>query len=84
MVFVVAFSSACDSGDIKLAMQFGAAAGSLANVFIGVMGMWLVMMCLLIAHMIQHRSITSISQVRLPLGPIAWVGLVIALLWRAQ
>ena len=83
MVFVVTFTSACDSGDIKLAMQFGAAAGSLTNVFVGVMAMWLTMMLLLVIQFVRSRSVTSLSRLRLPLGPIAWAGLVVALLWRA-
>lgn len=83
VVFVVAFSDACDSGDIKLAMQFGAAAGSLASVFVGVIGMWLAMMILLVIHVIQHGGSAAISQLRIPLGTVAWAGLLLALLWRA-
>ncbi len=83
LVFVVAFTGVCDSGDIKLGMQFGAAAGSLSQVFVGVIGMWLVMVIVLVVYLVYSRSPKAIRTFRLPQGPLAWVGLLLAVIWRA-
>ena len=71
LVFVVAFTSVCDSGDIKLGMQFGAAAGSLSQVFVGVIGMWLAMVIVLMVYLTYSRSPKALRTRRIPQGPLA-------------
>ena len=84
MVFAVLFANAADSGDIKLLMQYGATAGNLAAVGIGIAVEFVVRVGILIAICIlywtQQRDLSSsfstAARVRVPHGPIAWVGLV--------
>ena len=84
LVFVVAFTGVCDSGDIKLGMQFGVAAGSLSQVFVGVMGMWLAMVIVLVMYLAYSRSPKAIRTRRIPQGPLAWIGLLLAVIWRVR
>jgi len=84
MVFAVLFANAADSGDIKLLMQYGATAGSISAVGIGIAVEFVVRVGILVAVCIQFwiqqhdlsSAFSAASRARVPHGPIAWVGLV--------
>ncbi|NJM41425.1 MAG: hypothetical protein HC853_12010, partial [Anaerolineae bacterium] len=81
--FAVALFGLCDSGDIKLAMQFGAACGNLAAVTVAVFVSWLVVWVVIVGAfvigLVQRRSwrasLRSALRIQLPQGPLLWCGL---------
>jgi len=89
IVLAVRYLGACDSGDIKLGMQFGAMCGSLPGTVIGGLVFWLAA-CLAIAvaavtFMVQARSLrvmTRVLALQLPLGPLLWWGVLGSLAYR--
>ena len=89
IVLAVRYLGACDSGDIKLGMQFGAMCGSLPGIVIGGLVFWLVA-CLTIAvaavtFVVQARSLrvmTRVLALQLPLGPLLWWGVLGSLAYR--
>lgn len=79
----VAFFRLCDAGDIKLAMQFGAVCGSLPNVGLALMVVWLAACTVvLIATLLGLRdkpprqAIQQAATLRPPQGPLLWCGVV--------
>jgi len=81
----VALFNICDSGDIKLAMQFGAASGSLPHVLFGTGVVWLVACAvILVATAIQlhevglKAALRSATTLHPPQGPLLWCGLLVA------
>jgi hypothetical protein len=86
----VAFFNLCDAGDIKLAMQFGAACGSLASVAIAGIVVWLaacgvVLMGIAIGLRTRplREAVRCAGTFRPPQGPLLWCGLLVALCWPA-
>ena len=90
----VAFFNLCESGDIKLAMQFGAACGSLPMVALSAAGIWLVALGLVLATFVfslrrlpVRHALRIAMSLRPPQGPLMWCGLLIAhavvAFWRA-
>jgi prepilin signal peptidase PulO-like enzyme (type II secretory pathway) len=87
MVLAVLLANAADSGDIKLLMQYGAACGSLYGVGIGIASEFAVRFGILVVAFLGlwfvRRSGTAafrdLSQLRTPHGPIAWIGLALAI-----
>jgi len=79
MVFAVLFANAADSGDIKLLIQYGATAGSLGAVGIGIAVVFVVRIGMLIAKWIHYRmqqrdlssEFSAASRARVPHDPIA-------------
>ena len=78
----VAFFNLCDSGDIKLAMQFGCACGSLAHVLQAATVVWviagLVILVVAAAHVRRsgiRRSLRTAISLQPPQGPLLWYGL---------
>lgn len=78
----VAFFNVCDSGDIKLAMQFGAACGSLTHVLQAAAVVWLAAIVVIVAVTILNLRRTNIESVirqattlQPPQGPLLWCGL---------
>ena len=81
----VAFLNLCDSGDIKLAMQFGAACGSLFALGIAVIGLWLACMLVVIGALaVQLRrhplrdAFRQAARIQPPMGPLLCAGLLLA------
>lgn len=81
----VAFLNLCDSGDIKLAMQFGALCGSLSVVAASALGIWLVAIVSVLVsvlhgalHMPVKQSIQLALRRRPPQGPLMWCGFLLA------
>ena len=81
----VALFNVCDSGDIKLAMQFGAACGSLALIAQAAFWTWIAA-CLLFAFQLGRYRLQNswrsafkqAAQYRPPEGPLLWCGLMVA------
>jgi hypothetical protein len=83
----VAFLNLCDSGDIKLAMQFGALCGSLGAVAAGAFGVWLVAILLVSMALLRamlampfKEALQSVMRRRPPQGPLLWCGFLLATL----
>lgn len=81
----VALFNVCDSGDIKLALQFGAASGSLQQLLFGTGVVWLVACAvILVATIIQLQKVELKAALRNattlhpPQGPLLWCGLLVA------
>ena len=80
----VAIFGFMDSGDIKMAMQFGAACGSLFNLYLGLLAMFVVGLAMLgVVLLITMRrvdrhtgAIKHASQFHVPVATWAWLGLV--------
>ncbi len=87
----VAFFDGIDSGDIKMAMQFGAACGSLSVVGISVLMMAvvaaLIPASIFILRCLQRQPLrlaaAEVAHLSAPLAAIAWVGLLAAFVWMA-
>ena len=84
----VAFFNVCDSGDIKLAMQFGAACGSLTHVLQAATVVWLAaIVVIVVATLLSLRrtnvklAIREATTLQPPQGPLLWCGL-LAILMR--
>jgi hypothetical protein len=82
----VAFLNLCDSGDIKLAMQFGALCGSLAAVATGALGIWVVAVFVVVVTAFHgawrgpaRLAVQRAIQQRPPQGPLMWAGFLIAM-----
>ena len=81
----VALFGLCESGDIKLAMQFGAACGSLPMVMLSAAGIWLAAVGLALVtflFVLRFRSVRRALRIatsfRPPQGPLMWCGLLIS------
>lgn len=81
----VAFLNLCDSGDIKLAMQFGALCGSLSAVAAGALGIWFVAVSLVLVTIVHgslrlpvRQAIQRAVRLRPPQGPLMWAGFLLA------
>lgn len=87
----VAFFGGIDSGDIKMAMQFGAVGGSLWVVGISVLMMAVVAAAIpasiFILRCLQRQPLrlaaAEVAHLSAPLAAIAWVGLLGAFVWIA-
>lgn len=78
----VALFNVCDSGDIKLAMQFGAACGSLTHVLQAAAVVWLAaVVVIVVATLLNLRRTNIQSAIRQAAtlqpaqGPLLWCGL---------
>ncbi len=88
MVLAVAFARAASPGDIKVLMQYGATCGSLPVVIGGLLAETVLRLGLLVCiigramRMKDDRrgAITRGLHVRLPHAPVAWVGVLAALI----
>lgn len=82
VVLAVRFVGLCDSGDIKLGMQYGAVCGSLMSAMVGGFFFWLaaclVVAVVAVAYVMQARSLKAVARVasfQPPLGPLLWCGM---------
>lgn len=81
----VALFNLCDSGDIKLAMQFGAACASLPMVAFAAFGTWIVACVLFATQLVWNKrqntwrgALSQAALYRPPQGPLLWCGLMFA------
>jgi hypothetical protein len=86
----VAFLNLCDSGDIKLAMQFGALCGSLGAVAAGALGIWIVAAATVVATILLaawrgpvRLAVQRAIHQRPPQGPLMWAGYLLAM-WMTR
>ena len=80
----VALFNLSDSGDIKLAMQFGAACASLPMVAFAAFGTWIVACVLFAIQLVRNkrqstwrRAFSQAALYRPPQGPLLWGGLML-------
>lgn len=91
MVLAIVLARAASAGDVKVLMQYGAACGSLPAVMLGLIAETALRLALfagivvraLGVHGDRRAALTRGLRVRLPHAPVAWVGVVAALVARA-
>lgn len=90
MVLAVVLARAASAGDIKVLMHYGASCGSLPAVMIGLIAETTLRLGLLVYIVMQalrvqgdrRGALTRGLHLRLPHAPVAWVGVVAALVAR--